>query len=92
MFIGHYAAAFAAKRAAPRLSLGLLVVAASLPDLLFAALVLAGVEVVRPAPGRTLERRAAPGRACVRDGRRRRRLGPGPVGLVGRPAQGHDDR
>jgi membrane-bound metal-dependent hydrolase YbcI (DUF457 family) len=53
MFIGHFAAAMAAKRAAPRVSLGWLVAAAQLPDLLWPALLLAGVERARIAPGDT---------------------------------------
>lgn len=44
MFIGHYAAAFAAKRFAPRPSLGWLFAACQLPDLLWPIFVLAGVE------------------------------------------------
>ncbi|HEX9282235.1 MAG TPA: hypothetical protein VF882_00475 [Gemmatimonadales bacterium] len=47
MFIGHYAVALAAKRAAPRTSLGTLFAAASLADLLWPAFVLAGWEQVR---------------------------------------------
>lgn len=53
MFIGHFAAAFAAKRVAPRVSLGTLVAAAQLLDLLWPPLILLGVEEVRVAPGRT---------------------------------------
>lgn len=53
MFIGHYAAAFAAKRAAPRLSLPLLFVAAQLLDFLFDAFVLTGIEKLRIVPGFT---------------------------------------
>lgn len=53
MFIGHFAVAFASKRVAPRTSLGLLVAAVSLLDLLWPILVLAGVEVVRIDPGNT---------------------------------------
>lgn len=44
MFIGHFAVAFAAKRAAPELSLGMLFIAAQLADLIWPTLVLAGVE------------------------------------------------
>jgi len=47
MFIGHYAVALAAKRAAPRTSLGTLFAAASLADLLWPVFVLAGWEQVR---------------------------------------------
>ncbi|MGE0815011.1 MAG: hypothetical protein AB7O28_04285 [Vicinamibacterales bacterium] len=53
MFIGHYALGFAAKRAAPSASLGLLFLAAQFADLLWPSLVLAGIEVVRIAPGAT---------------------------------------
>src|SRR5688500_398942 len=51
MFIGHFAAAMAAKRVAPGVSLGWLVAAAQLPDLLWPVLLLAGVERARIAPG-----------------------------------------
>jgi membrane-bound metal-dependent hydrolase YbcI (DUF457 family) len=53
MFIGHYAVAFAAKRAAPRVSLGVLVAATSLLDLLWPAFLLLGWEQVRIEPGNT---------------------------------------
>jgi len=53
MFIGHYAVAFAAKRAAPKVSLGVLVAATSLLDLLWAMFLLLGWEQVRIAPGNT---------------------------------------
>lgn len=53
MFIGHHAAAFAAKRIAPRTSLGLLMAAATLIDLVWPILLLTGVEHVRIAPGNT---------------------------------------
>jgi hypothetical protein len=53
MFIGHYAVALAAKRLAPRTSLGTLFAAAQLLDLAWPVLVLAGVEEVRIAPGDT---------------------------------------
>ncbi len=53
MFIGHYGVGFALKRAAPRASLGWLVAAVSLLDLLWPIFVLAGVEVVRIDPGNT---------------------------------------
>ncbi|MEZ5292500.1 MAG: hypothetical protein R2745_15570 [Vicinamibacterales bacterium] len=53
MFIGHYALGFAAKRAAPTVSLGLLFLAAQFADLLWPTLVLAGIEVVRIVPGET---------------------------------------
>ena len=44
MFIGHYAVALAAKRAAPRTSLGTLFVAAQLADMLWPILLLLGWE------------------------------------------------
>ena len=50
MFVGHLGLALAAKRLAPRTSLGTLVVATSLVDLLWPLLLLAGVERVRIAP------------------------------------------
>lgn len=53
MFVGHFAVAFGAKRAAPRVSLGLLVGAAIALDLLWPFLLLAGVESVRIDPGNT---------------------------------------
>jgi hypothetical protein len=53
MFIGHEAVAFAAKRVAPRVSLGVLVGAATLLDLIWPILVLLGVEQVRIEPGNT---------------------------------------
>lgn len=53
MFIGHFAAGLAAKRLAPRTSLGTLFAAAQLIDLVWPALLLAGVERVRIAPGDT---------------------------------------
>ena len=53
MFIGHIAAAFAAKRVAPRTSLAWLFAACQLPDLIWPMLLLAGVERARVAPGDT---------------------------------------
>jgi hypothetical protein len=53
MFIGHYAAAFAAKKAAPKLSLGHYFVAAQVLDLLFSSFVLLGIEKIRLVPGFT---------------------------------------
>jgi len=53
VFIGHFAVGLAAKRAAPRTSLGTLFAAAQLLDLVWPALVLAGVEKVRVDPGNT---------------------------------------
>ena len=51
MFVGHFGAAFAAKRAAPRVSLGTLFLAFQFADLLWPVLLIAGVEHVRGAPG-----------------------------------------
>jgi hypothetical protein len=51
MFLGHYGLAFAARRAAPRTSLGTLAFAAQFLDELWPLLLLAGVEQVRIAPG-----------------------------------------
>jgi hypothetical protein len=53
MFIGHFAIAFAAKRAAPRTSLGVLVSATALLDLLWPVALLTGLEVARIDPGNT---------------------------------------
>lgn len=51
MFLGHYAVAFAAKRAAPRTSLGMLVVAGEWLDHVWPVLVLLDIEHVRIVPG-----------------------------------------
>jgi hypothetical protein len=53
MFIGHYAVALGAKKAAPRASLGTLLLAAQFLDLLWPVLLLVGIEHVRIAPGNT---------------------------------------
>lgn len=53
MFLGHYAAAFLAKRAVPVASLGALVAAAQLPDLVWPVFLLLGWERVEIAPGDT---------------------------------------
>lgn len=50
MFIGHFAVAFAVKRAAPRTSLGMTFAAAQLADLLWPIFLLMGWETVRIAP------------------------------------------
>ena len=47
MFIGHFAVALAAKKAAPRVSLGTLFISVQLLDLIWPVLVLAGIEHVR---------------------------------------------
>jgi hypothetical protein len=51
MFLGHYGLAFAAKRAAPKASLGTLTLAANLADCVWPILLLLGVEEVRIVPG-----------------------------------------
>src|SRR5918992_5304926 len=53
MLLGHYGVAFAAKRAAPRTSLGMLNLAAEFLDELWPIFVLMGIEHVRVAPGLT---------------------------------------
>ena len=47
MFIGHFAVGLAAKKVAPRVSLGTMFLACQLLDLIWPVLVLAGVELVR---------------------------------------------
>ena len=54
MFIGHFALGFAARRAAPRVALPVLFLAAQLADVVWPILVLAGLETVRVAPGITV--------------------------------------
>jgi len=53
MFIGHFGLALAAKKAAPRASLGVLILAAQFVDLLWPILLLVGVEHVEIVPGIT---------------------------------------
>lgn len=53
MFLGHYAVGLAAKRLTPALSLGLLLGATQLADLLWPNLLLAGVERLEIVPGAT---------------------------------------
>lgn len=53
MFLGHYAVALAAKKAAPGTSLGTLFIGAQFIDLLWPILLVAGVEHVRLDPGNT---------------------------------------
>lgn len=53
MFLGHFAVGMAAKRVAPRVSLGTLFVAAQFLDLLWPTLLLLGIERVRIVPGIT---------------------------------------
>jgi len=53
MFIGHFGVGFAAKRVAPEVSLGMLILACQLADILWPTFVLAGVESFRIVPGIT---------------------------------------
>ncbi len=53
MFIGHFAVGLALKRVAPRTSLGMLIAAPQLPDLLWPIFLLLGWEQVRIDPGNT---------------------------------------
>ncbi|HEY4949543.1 MAG TPA: hypothetical protein VIH88_04340 [Candidatus Acidoferrales bacterium] len=53
MFLGHFGVALAAKKVAPRASLGVLVLAAQFADLLWPIFLLLGWEQVRIAPGIT---------------------------------------
>lgn len=53
MFIGHYGVSLAAKRWAPRLSLGWLFLAVQALDLLFSVFVIAGIEKMAIVPGIT---------------------------------------
>jgi membrane-bound metal-dependent hydrolase YbcI (DUF457 family) len=52
MFIGHHAVAFGAKRVAPRMSLGVLVLAATWLDLVWPLFLILGIEHVRIRGGR----------------------------------------
>ena len=53
MFIGHFAVGFAAKKVAPRTSLGLLIGAPLFLDLIWPIFLLTGLEEVRIEPGNT---------------------------------------
>jgi hypothetical protein len=53
MFIGHFAAALGAKKAAPKVSLGTLVASAQLVDLLWPVFLLLDIEHARIDPGNT---------------------------------------
>jgi membrane-bound metal-dependent hydrolase YbcI (DUF457 family) len=53
MFIGHFGVALAGKRAAPKTSLGTLILAAQFLDLLWPVFLLLGIEHVEIAPGIT---------------------------------------
>jgi len=54
MYIGHYAVALAGKKVAPKTSLGTLIAAAQMIDLIWPVLVLVGIEKVVIDPGNTL--------------------------------------
>ncbi len=54
MFIGHFGVGFAAKKAAPKPSLGTLFIAAQFIDLIWPLLLLLGLESVRIDPGNTV--------------------------------------
>ena len=51
MFLGHFAVALTAKKAAPKASLGTLVLAAQFTDIFWPVLLLLGIEHVRIVPG-----------------------------------------
>lgn len=53
MFIGHYAVGFAAKKIAPKVSLGTFFLSVQLLDLIWPILILAGIEHVKINPGDT---------------------------------------
>jgi hypothetical protein len=53
MFIGHFGVGFGAKKVAPEVSLGTLILAAELVDFLFPLFVLLGLEDLRLDPGNT---------------------------------------
>jgi membrane-bound metal-dependent hydrolase YbcI (DUF457 family) len=53
VFIGHFAVAFAAKKVAPKSSLGTLVIAAAFLDVVWPVLLLLGIERFRIVPGFT---------------------------------------
>jgi membrane-bound metal-dependent hydrolase YbcI (DUF457 family) len=53
VFLGHFAVAFAAKKLSPTVSLGTLVLAAQLADLVWPLLVFAGIERFEIVPGAT---------------------------------------
>lgn len=53
MFLGHFAVGFAAKRAAPKTSLGTLILGAMFLDVLWPCFLLLGIEQVRVDPGNT---------------------------------------
>src|SRR5437899_12275867 len=51
MLVGHFAISFLGKRIEPKISLGTLVLASMLPDLLWCVFMIAGIERVRIKPG-----------------------------------------
>src|SRR5207237_10884696 len=53
MFLGHFALAMAAKKVAPKASLGTLVLSTQFADCLWPVLLLLGIEQVRIVPGTT---------------------------------------
>jgi len=53
MFIGHFGVGFGAKKLAPKVSLGTLILAAEFVDFLFPVFVLLGLEALRVDPGNT---------------------------------------
>ena len=53
MFIGHFAVAMAAKKAAPKASLGTLVLASQLVDFIWPVMLILGIEHVKVSPGIT---------------------------------------
>jgi membrane-bound metal-dependent hydrolase YbcI (DUF457 family) len=54
MFLGHYAVAFSAKKAAPKVSLGTLFIASQLLDLIWPVFLILGIESVKIDPGNTV--------------------------------------
>src|SRR5579872_799830 len=59
MFVGHFAAAMAAKRAKPEMPLGPLVLAAMLADMLWLVFLAAGIERLQIQPGRGINAMAS---------------------------------
>ena len=53
MFLGHYALGFGAKKLTPYTSLGTLLLAAELVDLIWPTFLMLGIETVRVVPGIT---------------------------------------
>ena len=54
MLVGHFAVAFLGKRIEPRISLGTLMLAAMLADILWCAFMIAGIEEIRARQGATV--------------------------------------